>query len=206
MSFLVPAPDPATESGLHVIKYVTIENIDFLERQHCFTMEILEFAYFAIPYIIVFYLAVLLFIHPPRAVVLASLLGGLLAGLINALVDLAAYYAHWWHYTLNDLTLHVPLPFYITPVLVYGSIAYLLIWRFWTGRGHWFALLLLIGIPIFGIARDVLGVITNASYTTWDSVLAGPVDALMWIVTFYVGFWVFRRLAPPRQVESIANS
>jgi hypothetical protein len=166
-------------------------------------MEILEFAYFALPYIILVYLAVLLFMRPPRAVLLASLLAGLLMGLINALVDLAAYYAHWWHYTLNDLILHVPLPFYITPVLVYGSIAYLLIWRFWTGRGHWFALLLLIGIPIFGIARDVLGATTNTSYTTWDSPLAGPIDALMWIVMFYAGFWLFRRLAPPRQVESI---
>ena len=172
-------------------------------------METLEFAFFAIPYIIVFYLAVLLFMRPPRAVVFASLLAGLLAGLINALVDLIAYYAHWWHYMLNNLILHVPLPFYITPMLVYGSITYLLIWRFWTGRGHWFALLLLVGIPIFGIVRDVLGVMTNTSYTTWDSVLAGPIDAIMWGAMFYAGFWVFRRLAPPRQVEqveSVANS
>ena len=58
-------------------------------------MEILEFIYFAIPYIIAFYLAVLLFMRPPRTVVLSSLLAGLLTGLINALVDLVAYYAHW---------------------------------------------------------------------------------------------------------------
>ena len=165
-------------------------------------MEILEFAYFALPYIILVYLAVLLFMRPPRAVLLASLLAGLLMGLINALVDLAAYYAHWWHYTLNGLILHVPLPFYITPVLVYGSIAYLLIWRFWTGRGHWFALLLLIGIPIFGIARDVLGAITATAYITWDSTLATPIDVVMWAAMFYSGFLVFRRLAPPREVMS----
>src|SRR5437868_3026633 len=93
----------------------TMESTDFLERQHFSTMEIRAFAALVIPYIIVFYLAVLLFMHPPKAVLFASLLGGLLAGLINALVDLAAYYAHWWHYTLNELILHVPLPFYITP-------------------------------------------------------------------------------------------
>jgi hypothetical protein len=165
-------------------------------------MEIWTFIAFVIPYIIVAYLAVLLFLHPPRAVVLASLLGGLLMGLINALVDLVAYYAHWWHYTLNGLFLHVPLPFYITPVLVYGSFAYLLIWRFWTSRHYWLALLLLIGIPIFGIARDVLGAITHTAYITWDSILAAPIDVVMWAAMFYAGFLVFKRLAPPRQVES----
>ena len=183
-----------------------MESTDFLERQHFSTMEIRAFAALVIPYIIVFYLAVLLFMHPPRAVLFASLLGGLLAGLINALVDLAAYYAHWWHYTLNELILHVPLPFYITPVLIYGSVAYLLIWRFWTGRGHWFALLLLIGTPIFCIVRDVLGATTNTSYITWDSILAGPIDAVMWVGVFYAGFLAFKWFAPPRQAVSTANS
>src|SRR2546430_5215835 len=106
-------------------------------------MEIEAFATLVIPFIIVVYLGVLLFIRPPRTVLLASLLGGLTMGVLNALFDLLAYYAHWWHYTLNGLILHLPLPFYITPILTYGSIVYLLIWRFWHGRGHWVALLLL---------------------------------------------------------------
>ena len=178
----------------------------FLERQHILTMEIRAFAALVLPYIILFYLAVLLFTRPPRAVVFASLLGGLLAGLIYALVDLAAYYAHWWHYSLNELILHVPLPFYISPVLIYGSIVYLLIWRFWTGRGHWFALLLLIGTPIFGIVRDVWGGITGTSYVAWDSVMAGPIDAVMWLLMFYAGFLAFKRFAPPRQAASTKNS
>ncbi|HEY6405859.1 MAG TPA: hypothetical protein VIY29_00170, partial [Ktedonobacteraceae bacterium] len=103
-------------------------------------MEIQAFATLVIPFIIVVYLAALLFIRPTRTALLASLLGGLTMGVINILFDLLAYYAHWWHYTLNGLILHLPLPFYITPILIYGSIVYLLIWRFWQGRGHWFAL------------------------------------------------------------------
>src|SRR2546421_6990807 len=160
-------------------------------------MEILAFATLVIPFIIVVYLAVLLFIRPPRPILLASLLGGLIQGLLNALFDLLAYYAHWWHYTLNGLLLHLPLPFYITPILVYGSIVYLLIWRFWHGRGHKAAVLLLIIIPIFKAASDIVGsLVTHTSYTQFDSVLAGPVDVVMWLVMFYVGFWVFARLAP----------
>src|SRR5437588_11829311 len=99
-------------------------------------MEILAFATLVIPFIIVVYLAVLLFIRPPRPVLLASLLGGLIQGILNALFDVLAYYAHWWHYTLNGLLLHLLLPFYITPILVYGIIVYLFIWRFWHGRSH----------------------------------------------------------------------
>lgn len=160
-------------------------------------MEIQAFTVLVIPFIVVVYLAVLLFLRPPRAVLLASLLGGLVMGLINALVDIAAYNAHWWHYTLNGLILHVPLPFYITPVLVYGSIAYMLIWRFWTGRLHWFSLLLLFGVPVFGIARDFLGALTASSYTVWENTpMAAIVTVLMWLVMFFGGYVVFNRIAP----------
>jgi hypothetical protein len=160
-------------------------------------MEIQAFAALVIPFIIVVYLAALLFIHPTRAALLASLLGGLTMGVINILFDLIAYYAHWWHYTLNGLILHLPLPFYITPILIYGSIVYLLIWRFWRGRGHWFALLLLFCIPLFRAATDVIGaIVTQSSYTNFDSILAAPLDLLMWLVMFYTGFFVFTRLSP----------
>src|SRR5450432_4723871 len=116
-------------------------------------MEIREFLALVVPFILVIYVGFLLFLHPIRPVLLASLLSGLVMGLINALVDLVAYYTGWWYYNLNGLTLHLPLPFYITPVLVYGSITYLLIWRFSTGRGRWFALLLLFSVPVFCIVR-----------------------------------------------------
>ena len=100
-------------------------------------MELEAFATLVIPFIIVVYLGFLLFTRPPKTVLVASLLGGLTGGLINALYDLLAYYAQWWHYTLDGLILHLPIPFYITPILIYGSIVYLLAWRYWHGRGHW---------------------------------------------------------------------
>src|SRR5438309_13379 len=160
-------------------------------------MEIEAFATLVIPFIIVIYLGVLLFVRPPRAVLLASLAAGLTLGVINALFDLLAYYAHWWHYTLNGLILHLPLPFYITPILTYGSIAYLLIWRLWPGRWHWVALLILICVPIFRATTDIVGsTVTYTGYTQFDSPLAAPLDVIMWLLMFYTGFLVFSRLAP----------
>jgi hypothetical protein len=161
-------------------------------------MEIREFLALVVPFIIVIYLMFLLFVHPTRQVLLASLLGGLVMGVVNVLVDIIAYYAGWWYYNISGLTFHVPLPFYITPVLVYGSITYLLIWRFWTGRGRWFAMLLLFGVPLFCIVRDILGATNAASYTVWKSPLGAPVTIAMWLVAFYAGFLLFQRLAPPR--------
>lgn len=160
----------------------------------------------AVPFIIIAYFASLLFIRPPKAVLLASLLGGLTLGIVNALGDLLAYYTQVWHYTIDGLTFHVPLPFYITPILVYGGIVYLLIWRFWHGRLHWLALLLLIGVPLFGFARDFLGSgIEHSTYLMWDSSLAGPLDVLLWVLMFYAGFLVFRRLAPVREETMVVK-
>ena len=167
-------------------------------------MEIRAFAALVLPFIILVYLAVLFFMRPPRPVLLASLVGGLVQGAINILFDLLAYYASWWHYTLNGLILHLPLPFYVTPILIYGSIVYLLIWRFWHGRAHWFALLLLIGVPLFRATTDIVGaVVTHESYTQFDSFWAGPMDVVMWLVMFYAGFLVFKRLAPVEMKMSL---
>jgi hypothetical protein len=158
-------------------------------------MEIQAFTVLVLPFIIVVYLAALLFIRPPRPVLLASLLAGLLMGIINILFDILAYYAHLWHYTLDGLILHVPIPFYTTPILVYGSIVFLLIWRFWNGRGHWFAFLLLIGTPIFKAASEILGaLVSHTSYANFDSQLSAPLDVVMWLFMFYAGFFVFKRL------------
>ncbi|HLG63256.1 MAG TPA: hypothetical protein VKY19_15060 [Ktedonosporobacter sp.] len=163
-------------------------------------MEIQSFFALVVPFMILFYLAVLLFIRAPRNVVFASLLGGVIMGLLNLLVDLAAYYAHWWHYNLSGLILHLPLPFYATPVLIYGSLAYLLIWRFWHGRAHWFSRLLLIGIPIFGVIRDIGGAITGSSYVVFDNIVPAVLMTLvMWVLMFYAGYVVFKRLSPPRE-------
>lgn len=168
-------------------------------------MEIRAFLALVVPFIIVVYLGVLLFVRAPRQVVIASLLGGLVASLINIAVDLIAYYAHWWHYDLNNLILHLPLPFYISTLLVYGSIAYLLIWRFWEGRGRWFALLLLYGIPVFGLLREIYGQVRNTSYAIWDNtIMAVIVTFVMWVVMFYAGYIIFRRYAPAREEEELA--
>jgi hypothetical protein len=103
--------------------------------------------------------------------------------------------------------LHLPLPFYITDVLIYGSVAYLLIWRFWRGRGHWFAMLLLIGIPIFSIVRDIFGALTRTSYTMWDNtLLAALATILMWVVMFYGGYWIFTHVAPARDTLAAMDS
>jgi hypothetical protein len=158
-------------------------------------MEIQAFTALVLPFIIVVYLSALLFIRPPRSVLLASLLAGLLMGIINVLFDILAYYAHWWHYSLDGLILHVPIPFYITPILVYGSIVFILIWRFWNGRGHWFALLLLIGTPFFKAATEILGaLVSHTGYANFDSQLSAPLDVVMWLFMFYAGFFVFKRL------------
>lgn len=162
-------------------------------------MEVEVFFILVVPFILVFYLAVVLFMQPPRAVILASLAGGLLMALINVGVDILAYYAHWWHYTLDGLQLHVPLPFYFTPFLVYGAVVYLFIWRLWeNSRWSWIARVLLFGVPIFGILRDVYIASTHTSIT-WDNAFAVPLDIVLWLGMFYAGFAVFRKLAPTRE-------
>ncbi|MBE3561979.1 MAG: hypothetical protein IMW89_22565, partial [Ktedonobacteraceae bacterium] len=139
------------------------------------------------------------------SVVLASWLGGLIVALINIAFDLAAYYAHWWHYSLDGLILHLPLPFYITSFLVFGSLVFLLIWRFWRAR-RWLALLLLIGVPLFGIARDSYGGLSQRAYTQWENIpLALLMTIIMWLVMFYAGFLVFKRLAPERPAEEAGS-
>jgi len=119
-----------------------------------------DFLAFNVYFIVFVYLAVLLFLRPPRKVVLASLVGGLVMALLNMGFDWLAYTAGWWRYTISGLLLHLPFPFYLTPWLVYGGIVYLLIWRFWRGKYHWLALLFLIGVPLLGIGRDFAGALT----------------------------------------------
>jgi hypothetical protein len=169
-------------------------------------MEIEAFATLVIPFIVIIYLAVVLvFLRPSRTSLIASLLGGLTMAVINMLFELLAYYAHWWHYTLNGLVLHLPIPFYITPFLIYGSLGYLLIQRFWQGRSHWFALLLLFGIPLLRAIADIVGTYTQSSYTTFDSILAAPMDVVMWLLAFYGGYLVFKRLTASEQFTAATH-
>lgn len=164
------------------------------------------FLFLTVPLLLVIYLGFLLFIRPPKKVLFASLLGGIIVGLVNLLVDIAAYYAHWWYYTLKELVLHVPAPFYISPALVFGSLTYLLIWRFGRGQSRWFGLLLLIGVPLFCIVRDILGGLTHTAYQEWEN---GPIAMLativMWVVAFYGGVWLFWRMAGQIEVEIVQD-
>ncbi len=169
-------------------------------------MEIEAFATLVIPFIVIIYLAVvLLFLRPSRPLLIASLLGGLTMAVITMLFDLLAYYAHWWHYTLNGLLLHLPIPFYITPLLIYGSLGYLFIQRFWQGRSHWFALLLLIAIPLLRAAADIEGTYTQSTYTTFDSILAAPMDVVMWVLAFYAGYGVFKYFSTSERFGTLTH-
>ena len=181
-------------------------------------MEALEFLALVVPFLIIIYFACLLFIRPPRRVFWSSLLAGLVVGIVNFVVDIVAYQAHWWQYIFAPVALqrgaapvqtlvadlfvqsmnalHVPLPFYLTPILIFGSLAFLLVWRFWYGRGRWFSLLLLIGTPVFCIVRDILGGVQKTSYQVWENVPVATVMTIgMWLVAFYLGFWLFWRTA-----------
>ncbi len=168
-------------------------------------MEMQLYLLHVVPFVVIVYFAFLLFMRPPGEVILASLVGGLIMGVINALFDLMAYYASIWHYTASGLVLQLPLPLYVTPILIFGGLVYLLIWRFWHTRGHWFAMLLLIGVPIFGFARDYFAATTRSSYAVWDSAFAWVINLIMWLVMFYAGYFVFRSMAPERKNDTLAT-
>lgn len=178
-------------------------------------MEAFIFLLYVVPFLLLVYSAFMLYIRPSKSVWVASLLGGLVMGIINLLVDIVAYYSHWWHYTFVQSALdkpnsfqlwlshifmgtlnttHVPLPFYLTPIFMYGSLVYLLIWRFWSGKTRWFSWVLLVGIPLFCIWRDISSGIQQTSYQVWENIpLAAVATAVMWLVAFFLGFLLFWR-------------
>lgn len=157
------------------------------------------FFFLVVPWMVLIYAGFLLFVRPPKKVFLTSLLGGTVLAAVNILVDLAAFYAQWWHYTLNELILHIPLPFYLSPLFLFGSLVYLLIWRFWRSK-RWFSLLLLVGVPLFCIIRDIWGGLAHTSYQEWEQpVFALLATVLMWSGGFFAGFALFWRFSS--QVE-----
>ncbi|GCE10145.1 hypothetical protein [Tengunoibacter tsumagoiensis] len=183
----------------------------------------MEFLTLTAPYLVILYAAVLLFIRPTRAAWLASLLAGLLMGIINIVGDLLAYSAHWWHYSFHAMTFqsvpayllpvinafnamesnwHISLPFYLTPVLIFGSLGYLFVWRFWRSRAHWVSLVALVAVPLFCIVRDILGGVSNTSFQIWENVPAAIIaTVVMWLVAFFAGFLLFWFLAPARSTQ-----
>lgn len=183
-------------------------------------MEAYEFLFYVAPLLILFYAGSILFIRPTKQVFGMSLLGGLVLGIINLLVDIVAYNAHWWQYSFRQVsldksthlqitlantvigimnTVHAPLPLYITPILIYGSLIFLLIWRFWSGRLRWLSWLLLIGTPLFCIGRDILDAVLHNSLQTWENAPLAIVGTIfLWLIAFYAGFAIFWRTASKR--------
>lgn len=158
-------------------------------------MDVQLYAIHVMPFVIIVYGIFVLFIRPAKAVVIGALAGGLVMALINALVDLLAYYASWWHYIASGLVLHLPLPFYLTPMLIYGAVVYMLTWRFSQGMRRsrrWLAWILLIGVPLIGFGRDLLTVVTNSGFLVWNNALAGAIDFVLWAVMFFAGYSVFK--------------
>jgi hypothetical protein len=153
-----------------------------------------------VPIVVIVYGVVILFMHPPIKVIWATLAGGLLMALLNIAGDLLAIHASVWYYNGSGLIAQLPLPFYTTPLLITGGLAYLLIWRFWRGSSHWLAWVLLAGVPIFGVIRDYLegSVGTQNSFLIWKSPLALLFDIVMWLVMFFAGYLLFHSIAPVR--------
>ena len=170
-------------------------------------MDIQLYALHVMPFVIIVYAIFILFIRPPKAVLFGALAGGLVMALINALTDLLAYYASWWHYAASGLIAHLPLPFYLTPMLIYGAAVYMLIWRFSQGsrqpNRRWLVWILLIGVPLIGFGRDLLSIVTQSSFLVWDTPLAGFIDFVLWVVMFFAGYAVFRFTAMRDQAASV---
>jgi hypothetical protein len=148
-----------------------------------------------VPFFLVVYLAVLLIGRPPLRLALAALLGGLVMTVLNMLADWLAYEAHWWHYVLAGLILHLPLPFYLPDLLFYGGIGYLLLWYLWQRGWRRTTLLLLIAVPLLRTLFDYLRVLTQSGYVTWTSPWAGPLDGLQYLLGFCAGYLLFLGLS-----------
>lgn len=182
-------------------------------------MELLDFTILVLSFIIVFLLGMILFIRPSRAVLVASLLGALVMAVVNILCDLIANQTHLWHYTFTapkptqqfplgiqpqdfyNLITHFPVTFYISTPLVFATIVYLLIWRFEKGSKAWFSKVLLFGVPLFCILRDIYGAITHTAYLTLDNTGGGIALIVgLWLVAFFGGYALFKKLAPTYDV------
>lgn len=167
-------------------------------------MDMQVYTLHVVPIVIIFYGMFVLFMHTPLKVIGATLAGGLVMALLNMAGDLIAIHTSLWHYTASGLIGQLPLPLYTTSLFITGGLAFLLIWRFWRSAYHWFALLLLAGVPTLGFLRDLwqAGLDTSNSFLVWESQLAWAADILLWLVMFFAGYLVCHALAPARQVEA----
>lgn len=164
-------------------------------------MDMRAYAVFVIPVVLIFYGIFVLFMHPPVKVIRASLVGGLVMALLNIAGDLVAIHTSQWYYNASGLIEQLPLPLYTTSLFITGGLAYLLIWRFWRSTYHWFALLLLIGVPLLGYMRDFWQAGLATSMLVWQGQFAWVGSLILWMLMFFTGYLVFHLLAPARQEE-----
>lgn len=164
-------------------------------------MDMRAYAVLVVPVIVIVYGIFVLFMHPPVKVIRATLAGGLVMALLNIAGDLIAIHTSQWYYNASGLVGQLPLPLYTTSLFITGGLAYLLIWRFWRSAYHWFALLLLVGVPALGYLRDFWQAGLPVSMLVWNGPLAWAGDLVLWLVMFFSGFLVFRALAPARSTE-----
>src|SRR5947207_2479703 len=71
-----------------------------------------------------------------------------------------------------------------------------------------FLAVLLFGVPVFGILRDVYAGYTAVATITWDNpTIATIVTVILWPLMFYGGYALFRHLAPARQeiIEEVSE-
>lgn len=165
-------------------------------------MDMRDYALFVVPVAIIFYGVFILFMHPPVKVIRATLAGGLVMALLNIAGDLIAIHTSQWYYNASGLVGQLPLPLYTTSLFITGGLAYLLIWRFWRSAYHWFALLILVGVPVLGYMRDFWQAGLPASMLVWQGSLAWAGALVLWLLMFFGGFLVFRALAPARSTET----
>jgi hypothetical protein len=173
-----------------------------LEIKEPFSMDMRDYALLVVPVIVIVYGVFVLFMHPPVKVIRASLAGGLAMALLNIAGDLIAIHTSQWYYNASGLVGQLPLPLYTTSLFITGGLAYLLIWRFWRSAYHWFALLLLVGVPVLGYLRDFSQAGLATSMLVWNGPLAWAGDLLLWLVMFFAGYLVFHAIAPARSLET----
>jgi hypothetical protein len=167
-------------------------------------MDMQVYSLHVVPVVVIFYGVFILFMHPPVKVIWATLAGGLVMALLNMAGDLIAIHTAQWYYNASGLVGQLPLPLYTTSLFITGGLAYLLIWRFWRSAYHWLALLLLAGMPVLGFLRDLwqADLDTSSSFLIWKGQLAWLADIVLWLAMFFVGYLVFRAVAPARSIET----
>jgi hypothetical protein len=171
-------------------------------------MDMVNYSLNVIPIMLVVYGIFVLFMHPPLKAIGASLAGGVVMALLNIVGDIIAIHSSLWYYKASGLIDQLPLPIYTTQIFILGGLAYLLIWRLWRGPNHWLALVLLYGMPILGVLKDLWQgeFLPGVSMLIWRSPLAWLADLILWIVMYYAGYLVLRKLAPASPHETAAQT